>query len=191
MATQFEKGDVIRSAGDPAIGKRTRVFGCAAVTALVMMAALPLPAAWARVGGSPINGRYLVTSNGEWAKTNEVYHDETTVRQVWTITSSCVDSTNCTGQVSSSEGWSAELNYDGSWWFVDRVVPDWQPCPDGTASPGDQKYRFWGVDGTGQTDDTNTALLAGNDTTFGHSGACGINKVLVIALPLRLQRIDQ
>jgi hypothetical protein len=64
--------------------------------------------------------------------------------------------------------------------------------PDGTAAPGDQKYQFGGLDAaSGQTDDTNTAVLVGNDTTFGHSGACGINKPLVIALPLRLQRIDQ
>lgn len=172
-------------------GAWIRVFCCITITLLGGFAATSLPHADARVGGSPLNGQYLVTSNGEWAKTNDVYRDETTVRQVWTITSSCVDSTNCTGQVSSSDGWAAEIKYDGAWWFLDRVVPNWQPCPDGTASPGDQKYRFWGVDPAGQTDDANTVLLAGNDTTFGHSGACGINKVLVIALPLRLQRIDQ
>jgi hypothetical protein len=158
---------------------------------LVGIDATPLPASEARVGGTPLNGRYLATSNGDWATTNDVYHDETTVRQVWTITTSCVNSMSCTGSVSSSAGWTADLNYDGAWWFIDRSVPNWQPCRDGTFASGDQKYRFWGVEATGQTDDANTALLAGNDTTFGHSGDCGVNKVLVIALPLRLQRIDQ
>jgi hypothetical protein len=163
----------------------------AAAAALVCLSASSVPTAAARVGGSPLNGRYLATSNGDWAKINEIYHDRPTIRQVWTITSSCVDSTNCSGQVDSSQGWRADVKYDGSWWFVDRVVPNWEPCPDGTAVPGDQKYRFWSVDATGQTDDTNTALLAGSDTTFGPSGACGVNKPLVISLPLRLQRIDQ
>lgn len=173
--------------------RTTKYLRSAAIVPIVMagFAVSLTPLAGARQGGSPLNGRYLVTSNGDWAKTNEVYHDEDTVRQVWTITSSCVDSARCTGQVSSNEGWSADLGYDGAWWILDRVVPNWQPCPDGTSSPGDQKYRFYGVDDAGQVDDTNTALLGGHDTTFGHSGACGVNKQLVIALPMRLQKIDE
>ncbi|WP_319448167.1 MULTISPECIES: hypothetical protein [unclassified Mycobacterium] len=161
------------------------------VAATAVVAVTSAPSAQARPGGSPLNGRYLATSNGDWATTNDVYRDETTVRQVWTITSSCVDSTSCTGQVSSSAGWTADLRYDGAWWVIERVVDGWEPCADGTSAPGDQKYHFWGVDPAGQTDDTNTTLLAGSDTTFGRSGACGINKLLVITLPMRLQRIIQ
>ena len=163
----------------------------AAAAAVVLLGAAPSPAADAQVGGNPLNGRYLVTSNGDWAKTNEVFHDEATVRQVWTVSSSCVDSMSCTGTVISSEGWTADIGYDGTWWFVRRVVDNWQPCPDGTAAPGDQRYHFWGVDPAGQTDSTNTALLAGNDVTLGRSGSCGINNPVKVALPLRLQLIDQ
>ncbi|MBB3600412.1 hypothetical protein FHT40_000045 [Mycolicibacterium sp. BK556] len=162
----------------------------AAAVVLIGIAAISAPSAQGSGSGPALNGRYLVTSNGDWAKTNGVYHNETTVRQIWTITSSCVTSMSCTGHLTSSAGWSGDINYDGTWWVVDRVVENWEPCPDGTAAPGDQKYHFWGVDAFGQTDATNTALLAGTDTTFGHSGSCGINLPLVIALPLRLQRID-
>lgn len=157
---------------------------------LVVLSAVLAPSAQAHEGGSPINGRYLATSNGDQAKTNDVYHDEKTVREVWTITSTCIDSMNCTGQVSSSQGWSAPLNYDGVWWGVGHVVDNWQPCPDDTSASGDQQFRFWGVDAIGMTDDENAALLGGTNTTYGRSGDCGVNKQLIITLPLRLQKID-
>jgi hypothetical protein len=182
---------VIRLRRDAPKGARLRlVVTTAMATASVGIAGICTPPAAAWVGGTPLNGRFLATSNGDWAKTNEVFRDEKTVRQVWTVSSTCVDSTDCSGQINSSEGWEAELRYDGAWWFVDRTIPNWQPCQDGTFGSGTQRFRFWGVDDNGQTEEANTSLLAGNDTTFGESGACGINKVLVIALPLRLQRID-
>jgi hypothetical protein len=119
---------MIGLARNPQKRERVHVIGIAAAAVALALALVGITAssasiAKARVGGAPLNGRYLVTSNGDWAKTNEVYHDETTARQVWTITSSCVDSTSCTGQVSSSEGWSADISYDGSWWVVDRIGP--------------------------------------------------------------------
>lgn len=139
---------------------------------------------------SALNGRFLVTSIGNWAQTNDVYHDEQTVRQVWTIASSCVDPTSCSGKVSSSQGWSADVHFGSSWWQVDRVLDNWQPCSNGTAATGYQRYRFWAVGPDGLLSDTIGAVLGGTDTTYGTSGDCGINRRLEITLPLRLQRLD-
>ena len=45
--------------------------------------------AYASNYGVELNGTYRVISNGDWAKTNEVFIDEQTVVQTWTMTSSC------------------------------------------------------------------------------------------------------
>ncbi len=37
--------------------------------------------------GVAINGTYTAFSDGEWAKTNQSFHDEASVTQTWTITS--------------------------------------------------------------------------------------------------------
>jgi len=141
--------------------------------------------------GIELNGQYLVTSNGDWAKDNEVFHDEKTVQQVWTASSSCANPGKCTGQVTSSEGWTAPMRYSEDQWIVDRNLPDWEPCYDGTTSPGNQKYRFWPVDANGQRRSTDGSLFGGFDETHGISGACGKNLPLVIVLPLRVQLIPQ
>jgi len=165
------------------------LIGCSA-----MVSVLAPPAAGADDSFSDyaLNGRYLVTSNGDWAKTNDVYKDEQTVRQVWTITSSCVDSATCTGTVTSSQGWSADLTYGSAWWTVRRVLDNWQPCPDGTAAAGTQTYRFWGqeADASGTAAYTNVTLFGGMDSTTGKSGDCGINAPLEISSPMRVQKID-
>ncbi|MGE5694084.1 MAG: hypothetical protein ACM4D3_02285 [Candidatus Sericytochromatia bacterium] len=56
-----------------------------------------------------LNGRYLATSNGELAMTNQSFHDEATTQSVWTITSSCGTPQDCTGTVTSDEGWTADI----------------------------------------------------------------------------------
>jgi hypothetical protein len=159
---------------------------------VVAMSVLAAPVAGADdpTTGAALNGRFLVTSNGDLAKTNEIFHNQQTVRQVWTITSSCVDPTSCSGIVTSNQGWSADLRFGSSWWSVDRVLNNWQPCRDGTATKGFQKYRFYGIDSDGQVVESNATVLAGSDTTFGTSGDCGINRQLMISLPLRLQKLD-
>ena len=53
----------------------------------------------ARADGDPINGTYRATSVGEWAKTNDAFHNQATVTSTWTITSSCSNAQECTGQV--------------------------------------------------------------------------------------------
>jgi hypothetical protein len=139
--------------------------------------------------GFELNGPYRVTSNGEWAKTNEVLMDEVTVSSVWTFSSSCQTAHVCTGQVSSDQGWTAPLEFRTSRWIVDRYHENWQTCPDGTTSPGRQRYQFQGSDLNGQYDKRNIDLLVGYDRTIGVSGACGRNQPTVILLPLSVQRL--
>lgn len=137
-----------------------------------------------------LNGTYLATSNGNWAKTNDIYHDEATVRSRWTISTTCSTPLECTGRVTSDLGWSADVGLHGSEYVVKRDIPNWEPCSNGVARTGHQIYRFYPVDERGwvATDSTST-VLAGVDQTSGDSGACGINKALVISLPFRLDKV--
>jgi hypothetical protein len=139
--------------------------------------------------GIELNGTYRVTANGDWSKTNDVFIDERTVIQTWTISSSCVSPIECSGEVESDQGWTAPLRYSNSRWIIDREVPNWEPCPDGTAATGSQTFLFWGVSQNGMGDAKNIGLLAGWDRTAGPSGACGINKPLVIKTPIRVERV--
>ncbi len=172
--------------------------GALAAIAVVGSVGTATPA-YASNYGVELNGTYRVTSNGDWAKTNQVFIDEQTVVQTWTMTSSCTSPQICTGEVKSDQGWTAPLNLGGAegpgsvgdFWVVDHVVHNWEPCPDGTAAPGAQKFMFWGVDPlTGQRNKKMVDLLAGRDTTKAPSGACGINKPLVIELPVRLDKLS-
>jgi hypothetical protein len=143
----------------------------------------------ARAEGNPINGTYLATSVGEWAKTNEVYRDEATVRSTWRITSSCTTYDDCTGQVTSDQGWSAPLTiHDGSLWYVRRDVPNWEFCEDGTAVTGRQTFTFTPVGPDGMVL-RGSPTLAGQDKTVGPSGACGMNRWLVVSMPFRLDKV--
>ncbi|MBX7453949.1 hypothetical protein GR927_38745 [Mycolicibacterium sp. 3033] len=129
--------------------------------------------------GVALNGVYTVVSDGQMARTNERFRDEATVIARWTVSSDCTTFQDCTGRVDSDQGWTADITYLSNVWYVRRTLPNWEPCPDGTAAPGEQTYFFW-------RDPDDTAILTGWDETKGPSGACGINKQLVIKLPLRL-----
>ena len=135
-----------------------------------------------------LNGTYVATSNGQWAQTNEIYRDEASVRSNWTISTTCSTPVECTGRVSSDLGWSADVSIHGSEYVVKRDIPNWQPCPDGSARTGHQIYRFYPVDERGWISWDST-VLAGFDKTVGDSGACGINKALVINMPFRLEKV--
>ncbi len=136
-----------------------------------------------------LNGTYRATSNGGWAKTNDTYHDEPTVISTWTITSTCTTAQDCTGTVTSDQGWTAPMTmHEGTVWKVPRDVPNWEKCPDGSSYPGHQLYFFYPVDANGQVQ-TGSPTLAGVDKTRGPSGACGRNQWLVIEMPFRLDRV--
>ena len=137
-----------------------------------------------------LNGTYLATSNGEWAKTNDRYQDEASVRSTWTITSTCTTPFDCTGRVTSDAGWSADLHRQNSEWTVKRTIPNWERCEDGTAYTGAQEYRFYPADPSGIISlSPDATTLIGEDRTDGPSGACGRNQWLVVRIPFKLVKI--
>ena len=117
-----------------------------------------------------INGVFTAVSDGQWAKTNESFRDEATVTSTWTISSACSTYQDCTGTVASDQGWTADLVYVSGRWRVVRTVENWEPCPDGTAAPGEQSFTFWPARNDAVDRYTH---LAGWDRTVGPSGACG------------------
>ena len=157
-----------------------RALACAA-TAIVTLAMGASPLAQADPNdGVAVNGRYAAFSDGQWAQTNQSYHDEASVSQTWTITSTCTTFQDCTGTVTSDHGWSsANLVYMSGRWKVSQTVENWEPCADGTAVPGEQAFTFW-------PDPANKGQLMGWDQTIGPSGGCGKNQWLRVTMPFRL-----
>jgi hypothetical protein len=137
-----------------------------------------------------LNGTYSATSNGEWAKKNEVFRPEAVVRATWTIETQCSYPTDCTGTVRSDQGWEAPIYQKGGIWYVKHVVPRWEPCPDGTAADGLQVFRFVPTTEDGGQIDTSSTMLVGEDQTTGPSGACGISRPLFITMPFKLVKLS-
>src|ERR1700722_6145251 len=78
------------------------------------------PSAQASDDAYAINGTYAATSDGTYATTDYAFHNEATVKSIWTITSTCATDVRCTGQVTSDHGWSAPLRTEGHIWYVER-----------------------------------------------------------------------
>ncbi|STZ73397.1 putative secreted protein [Mycolicibacterium fortuitum] len=129
----------------------------------------------------PINGTFTATSDGQWAKTREVFHDEATVVTTWTVSSTCDDVMHCAGNIHSQQGWNSDLRCQSGHWYTTHRIQDWQPCPDGSTTPGDQSFRFWRV-----SDDPET--FKGYDRTIGPSGGCGVNLWLTVEMPLTITK---
>jgi hypothetical protein len=169
---------------------RTRhvIAGATAVAVTVIVGLGSPSSARASEDGLALNGTYIATSNGDWAKTNDSYHDEATVTSTWTITSTCSNPVDCTGQVVSDQGWTAPILHNSDAWIVDRDLPNWERCTGGTTATGHQRYRFWPVDATGYVA-PGSLTLGGEERTTGPSGACGVNKLLVVRMPFRLDKV--
>ncbi len=101
---------------------------CTALTALVVHAENP---EWG------INGTYAATSNGEWARKNEVFYDQASLRSTWTVSTQCSYPGECTGTVQSDFrlGRPPSIERSGVW-YVKHTVENWIPCPDGSTAPG-------------------------------------------------------
>jgi hypothetical protein len=58
--------------------------------------------------GAPLNGTYTAISDGQRAWTRDSYHDEATATATatWMVTSTCSSFLDCSGQVTSDQGWS-------------------------------------------------------------------------------------
>ncbi|WP_205634983.1 hypothetical protein [Mycolicibacterium elephantis] len=140
--------------------------------------------------GVELNGTYRVMSDGEWARTNEVLIDQETVIETWTVSTDCVSPIECTGTVVSDRGWTGTARLD-DFWYVDHEIPNWVPCPDGTFAPGHQKFILWGVNpANNERQTTNMTIFGGRNQTKAPSGACGVNKPVVIELPVRAEKIS-
>jgi hypothetical protein len=173
-----------------------RPLGTVATAMLLATSAFGLlgPASMARATTKDdvaINGTYRATSIGNWAKINDQYNNEPTVVSTWTISSSCTNFQECTGRLTSDQGWSAPIYMlDGLMWYAKHDVPNWERCEDGTAFTGQQTFYFYPVDPAGSGEfHLGSPTLAGKDKTVGPSGACGQNQWLDIELPLRLDKI--
>ncbi|MGP4057593.1 hypothetical protein ACTWP6_22690 [Mycobacterium sp. 4D054] len=173
--------------------RATRLVSGFAATALAVLGSLNFtPAAHADdpEWGVNLSGTWRVYSDGDWARTNQVKIKQQSVLETWTINMTCVSPIECTGEVKSSLGWTGPIRLD-DFYFVEHVVPNWMPCPNGTFATGYQKFLLWGVDpGTQHRIKRNMTTIAGRNITKSDSGACGVNLSKVIELPVRLDRIS-
>lgn len=161
-------------------------LGAAVVTGIAV-----LPIAHGQAQDWALNGRYLATSNGDWAMFNDVYRDIPSVRSTWTITMTCSQIIVCSGQVTSDAGWSADIVTTNSEYVVTRELPDWQRCADGTGRTvtGHQRYRFFPVSAAGFLS-PGSQVFAGFDKTSGESGGCSLNEKAEVEMPFRLEKLD-
>lgn len=136
-----------------------------------------------------INGTYSATSNGEWARKNEVFYDQASLRSTWRVNTQCSYPGECTGTVQSDFGWTAPVYQKSGVWYVKHTVENWIPCPDGSAAPGLQTFRFKSMTPEGANYDLTSTTLVGEDVTIGPSGACGVNKPVYITMPFKLVKI--
>jgi hypothetical protein len=163
--------------------------GFAVLSAIVALGLTAAPSAHADDWG--LNGTFRATSNGDFAKTNDVYHDEVATQSVWTITMACTDQVTCAGTVVSDAGWTADITTHNGEYRIKRQLPNWEPCADGSGRTvtGHQMYRFWPTSSDGYVL-PGSPVFAGFDTTSGESGGCSVNEKLQIQMPFRLERLS-
>jgi hypothetical protein len=177
-----------------------RVELCAGAGAICAVIGLlgTAPSAHAADYGVALNGTYRAFSNGEWSQTSAgpngaggamVYIDQPSKMETWTVTSDCISPIECYGEVRSDAGWTGALKFNGDSWMVDRDIPNWEPCPNGTAAPGHQNFALWGFNPVTSEKNKNRDLIVGWERTMAPSGACGLNKPVVTQLPVRLEKI--
>lgn len=137
-----------------------------------------------------LNGTYSATSNGEWARKNDAFYDQASLRSTWTINTQCSYPGECTGTVHSDWGWTAPIYQKSGMWYVKHTIDGWIPCPDGSSAPGLQVYRFKPMTPEGAYVDSSSNTLVGEDVTTGPSGACGVSKAVYINMPFKLAKIS-
>jgi hypothetical protein len=162
----------------------------AALMAAAMTVLSVAPSAGAEYEEYAMNGTYSVVSNGEWARMNDRYQDEPSVRSEWTVSTTCTSAITCAGTVTSTLGWTESIyTGTGNTWYVKHFVPDWIPCPGGGTGPGLQVYNFYPSTDEGMSQRISD-LWVGEDRTTGESGACGRNRSLVLSLPVKITKIS-
>ena len=147
------------------------------------------PAAATPPNSFAINGVYRATSNGDWATTNDVYHEEATVTSIWTVQSTCTYPEVCEGN-SHQRLRLDRTTFDGQRALVRADAL----CPVGsrarTAAPLTDRKRIPFIPSTAPARSRSVHQRSpGKDTTIGPSGACGVNQWLAIRMPFTLTRI--
>ncbi|BBY56423.1 hypothetical protein H7J07_03040 [Mycobacterium koreense] len=155
----------------------------AAAAGLALIPGAPAAADSAQWG---LNGTYTATSNGEWARKNEVFTEQDSLRSTWTISTECSYPGECVGTVTTGWGWTEPIYQKSGVWYVKHVVDGWVPCPDGSSAAGLQVFRFKAMTPDGANSDPSSTTLVGEDVTTGASGACGVNKPVYITMPFKL-----
>ncbi|MGV0646261.1 hypothetical protein ABQE44_22965 [Mycolicibacterium sp. XJ2546] len=172
------------------VGAAGLVSAAVVASGVVLGSVIAVAPAHASDYGVELNGTYRVMSDGEWARTNEVLIDQETVIETWTVATDCVSPIECEGTVVSDRGWTGTARLE-DFWYVDHDIPNWIPCPDGTFAPGHQKFILFGIDPTTSERQTkNMTYFGGRNQTKGPSGACGVNKPVVIEMPVRMEKIS-
>lgn len=157
-----------------------------AVGAAVLLAGLALAPVASAEPTYGLNGRYVAASNGDWASTNDQFRDEMSVRSIWTISTTCSSPNDCTGTMSSDQGWTADIYERSGQWYVRRALPGWRRCSDGTLVEGLQTFRFYAGDPLTARALPGATSYLGEDITTSPSGACGVNKQLVVRMPFKM-----
>lgn len=168
-----------------------QIRGIQAVTAVwgaVTLAGLNFAAPVAAEQDWGINGTFATSSNGDWAKVNERYEDQPSERNTWTISTTCISPTECTGTVTSDAGWSAPIYTTNSLWYVKRTIPNWRFCADGSAIEGFQEYKIYPVGSDGHYDSA-ASEYTGENRVIGPSGSCGRNQWPVIEMPFYMKKL--
>ena len=151
------------SVGETVTGMRVLAGAAAVMTTAALIGIAPPASA---TYGIEMNGTYSVLSNGDWAKTGDVFMDEKTVQATWTVSTSCTSPWACTGQVISDQGWTAPIRFDVDRWILKHDIPHWAPCPQGPPATGQQQFIFWGTNPLdSKVEATNTTLMTGWDST--------------------------
>lgn len=136
-----------------------------------------------------LNGTYQATSDGVWAKLNHQMHDMEVVTSVWTISSTCISPKECTGQVTTDQGWTAPITLNWGQWLVNHDVQDWQRCSDNSTFPGHRQYKFHQINRNDIYAKVGVGDMEGYEWTTGPSGACGNNAWTMVEMPFTLVKI--
>jgi hypothetical protein len=164
----------------------SRVIVLVSTSVAAVVGVLAGPTAVADDSSWGLNGTYIATSNGEWARKNEVFYAQDSVRSTWAISTQCSYPGECTGTVHSEWGWTAPIYQKSGVWYVKHTVDNWVPCQDGTTAPGLQVFRFKAMTPDGAMSDPASTTLVGEDITTSPSGACGVNRPVYINMPFKL-----
>jgi len=157
------------------------------VSALAVLSFAGAGGAGADANGWGINGTFLTSSNGDWAKINQRYENQPSVRSTWTIETKCISPTDCNGTVHSDAGWTAPIYTTNGLWFIKRAVDNWRYCEDGSPISGLQEYKLYPVAWDGTYDKT-ADEFTGVDKTTGPSGSCGRNQWPTVEMPFYMKR---